>query len=206
MVGRTNVTIGHYGLLVAVAFRCSWQYRTSLVLLTVAEVTATALDLAAVGVVFANVGELAGFGLARTALLYGTSALSFAVAEGALGQLERLGRTIQDGRFDMMLIRPMSLLVQAATAEFSPQRLGRIVQPAVVVGVALAAVDVDWSPLKIALIPLTVASGVVIASSIAVAGAAVLFVAPDASVAVSAVGRGANLASQYPTAGTWWCC
>jgi ABC-2 type transport system permease protein len=43
-----------------------------------------------------------------------------------------------------------------------------------------------------------VACGTVIAASLAVAGAAVLFVAPDASLAVSAVGKGANQASQYP--------
>jgi ABC-2 type transport system permease protein len=191
---------GYYRLLVAVAFRCSWQYRTSLVLLTLAEVTATALDLAAVGIVFANVGQLAGFGLAETAFLYGTAALSFALAEAAFGQLERLGWAIRDGRFDVMLIRPVPLLVQTCTAEFSPQRLGRVVQPAVVVGVALAEVDVDWTPLKLALVPLMVACGTVIAASLSVTGAAVLFVAPDANLAVSAIGKGASLASQYPMA------
>ena len=195
-----RLALGHYRLLVAVALRCAWQYRTSLAMLTAAEVTATALDLAAVGIVFSNIDALAGFSLAQAALLYGTAALSFALAEAALGQVERLGWAVRDGRVDGLLVRPVSLLVQAATSEFSPQRLGRVVQPAVVVGVALAALDLDWTPLKVAAVPSTVLCGAVVAGSIAIAGAAVLFVAPDAGVAASAVNTGAGLASQYPMA------
>jgi viologen exporter family transport system permease protein len=195
-----RLAFGHYRLLVAVALRCAWQYRLSLALLTAAELTATALDLAAVGIVFANIDALDGFSLAQAALVYGTAALSFALAEAALGQVDRLGWAVRDGRIDGLLVRPVSLLVQTATAEFSPQRLGRIVQPAVVVGVALAAVDLDWTPLKVVAVPVTVLCGSVVAGSIAVAGAAVLFVAPDAGLATSAVNTGAGLASQYPMA------
>ncbi len=189
---------GHYVLFVGVAFRSAWQYRTSLVLLTMAETLATALDFAAIGIVFANVARLRDFALAEVAFLYATSATAFALAECVLGQLDRIGWQIRDGKMDAVLTRPVSPLVQAATSEFSPQRVGRLAQPAAVLALSLAALDLRWTPGRIILIPLMVAGGALIAGSLIVTGCAWLFVAPDASMAVAAARQGAGLATQYP--------
>ncbi|WP_157473121.1 ABC-2 family transporter protein [Frankia sp. EAN1pec] len=197
-LGLVRAEVGHYLLLVGAAFRSAAQYRLSLVLYTLVEMAATALDLAAIGIVFAHLPDLDGFSLAEVAFLYGTSALAFAIAEATVGPLDRLGWTIKDGKLDPMLTRPVSVLVQAATADFSPQRLGRVAQPAAVLVISLAALDVPWTPGRIAAVPAMIASGVVISMSLAVGTAAVLFVAPDATTAVSAVRQGAELATQYP--------
>ncbi|WP_154677092.1 ABC transporter permease [Parafrankia discariae] len=197
-LGLLRAEVGHYLLLVGAAFRSAAQYRLSLVLYTLVEMAATALDLAAIGIVFAHLPDLDGFSLTEVAFLYGTSALAFAVAEAAVGPLDRLGWTVKDGDLDPMLTRPVSVLVQAATADFSPQRLGRVAQPTAVLVISLAALDVPWTPGRIATVPAMIASGVVISVSLALGTAAVLFVAPDASTAVSAVRQGAELATQYP--------
>ncbi|MCK9932208.1 ABC transporter permease [Frankia sp. Mgl5] len=197
-LGLVRAEAGHYLLLVGAAFRSTAQYRLSLVLYTLVEMAATVLDLAAIGIVFAHLPDLDGFSLAEVAFLYGTSALAFAAAEAAVGPLDRLGWPIKDGKLDPMLTRPVSVLVQAATADFSPQRLGRVVQPAAVLVISLTALDVPWTPARIAVLPLMITTGIVISVSLSVGTAAVLFVAPDASVAVGAVRQGAALATQYP--------
>jgi ABC-2 type transport system permease protein len=185
-------------LFVGMAFRSAWQYRISLVLLTLAEALATALDFAAIGVVFAHVAHLRGFALAEVAFLYSTSAAAFAVAECVLGQLDRIGWQVRDGRMDAVLIRPVSPLVQAATSEFSPQRVGRLVQPTVVLAMSAAALDIHWTAGRTALVPLMIVCGALIAGSLITAGSALLFVAPDASLAVGATRQGAGLVTQYP--------
>jgi ABC-2 type transport system permease protein len=189
---------GHYRLLVLAAFRAGAEYRASLALLTLAEIGATVLDLAAVRIVFAHLPRLDGFTLPEVAFLYGTSSLAFALAEAVLGQVDRVGWRIRDGRADIFLIRPMGVLVQAAALEFSPQRVGRPVQPAVIVVVAALGLGIRWSTGRIVMIPVMILVGSVIAGSLTVLGSAVLFVAPDASIAVTALTQGSNLATQYP--------
>ncbi|CUU55986.1 ABC-2 type transport system permease protein [Parafrankia irregularis] len=187
-----------YLLLVRAAFRSAAQYRVSLVMYTLVEMAGAALDLATIGIIFAHLPDLDGFALSEVAFLYGSSALPFALAEALVGPLDQLGWQIKDGRMDATLTRPVSVLVQSATMDFSAQRLGRLAQPAAVFAVSLAALPVDWSPGRVAILPMMVLCGTVISISLAVGVAAVLFVAPDASVAIAAVRQGSALATQYP--------
>ncbi|WP_165486156.1 ABC-2 family transporter protein [Frankia sp. Cppng1_Ct_nod] len=68
------------------------------------------------------------------------------------------------------------------------------------VALSVTALDVRWTAGRVALVPMMVAGETLIAGSLVVAGCALLFVAPDASMAVSAVSNGAHLAGQYPMA------
>lgn len=187
-----------YLVLVGAALRSAAQYRASLVLYTFVEILGTALDLAAITIIFAHLPDLDGFTLTEVGFLYGTSALAFALAEAVIGPLDQLGWHIKDGRLDAVLIRPVSVLVQCATLDFSPQRLGRIAQPVAILALSLATLDVSWGPARVAMVPLMIVCGTLIAASLSVAVAAVLFVAPDASVAIAAVRQGSALATQYP--------
>ncbi|OAA28208.1 ABC-2 type transport system permease protein [Frankia sp. EI5c] len=190
--------VGLYLVLVNAAFRSAAQYRVSLLMYTLVEMAGAMIDLAAISIIFAHLPDLKGFSLAEVGFLYGTSALAFALAEMMVGPLDLLGWHVKEGRLDPVLIRPVSVLVQAATMDFSPQRLGRLVQPVAVLAVSLAALDVSWSPVRVLLLPIMVGSGTLIALGLAVAVAAVLFVAPDSSVAVAAIRQGSALATQYP--------
>ena len=198
MRGLLRSEAAAYVLLVRVAFREAAQYRTSLALRSATEAAATVLDLAAIGIVFAHLPALEGFSLAEVAFLYGTSALSFALAEAFVGPVDRIGWHINDGRFDVVLVRPVSVLVQATTMAFSPQRVARVVQPTVIVVVSCLTVHAHWTPDRVLLVPAMVLCGAVLAASAFVGTAAVLFVAPDATVAVAASTQSSALAARYP--------
>jgi len=61
------------------------------------------------------------------------------------------------------------------------RRIGRVTQGLLVLGYALVALDISWTPLKVLLIPLALLSGGAIFGAVFVAGAAFQFVAQDAS-------------------------
>jgi ABC-2 type transport system permease protein len=63
---------------------------------------------------------------------------------------------------------------------------------------SVTALNVRWTGGRIVLVPLMIAGGALIAGSLITAGCALLFVAPDASLAVSATRQGAGLITQYP--------
>ncbi|WP_047221828.1 ABC transporter permease [Protofrankia coriariae] len=196
--GRRYEAVRHYLLFAGAWTRVAWQYRASVLLLAVGQFLATGLDIAVIGVLFTRVPHLAGFGLAEVGFLFGTSCTAFAVSNMLFGTLERVGERIRDGSLDVMLVRPVGLLVQVATDGFSPRRLGGIVQGVGVLGLSLAGLNVPWTAGRVLLVATMVICGVGIFSAVWIAGAAFQFVVEQAAEAMNAVTYGGSFLTQYP--------
>ncbi|PJM94935.1 transporter [Streptomyces sp. CB01373] len=178
--------------------RSTMAYRASFVMTTAGSFVANALDFVAIVLMFSRVDALGGYALPEIAFLYGLSATSFGLADLAIGSMDRLGRRVRDGTLDTLLVRPAPVLAQVAADRFALRRLGRVTQGALVLGWALARLNVDWTPLKLLLMPVMVISGCVIFCAVFVAGAAFQFVAQDASEVQNAFTYGGTTLLQYP--------
>lgn len=176
------------------------QYPVSLALFTLTACVAVGAELAAVFFVFAHAGRIAGFGIQEALLFYGLAGVSFRSADFLMGSVERLGAHIRDGTFDTMLIRPVSPLVQLATDEFSPRRLGNILPAAVALGYALTRDGIDWTPARVAVLPLLIVSGMVICGSVWTIGACVQFFVAEAREVANSVTYGGQALTEYPLA------
>jgi ABC-2 type transport system permease protein len=187
-----------YGLLAWTWTRAAAQYPVSMVLLALATGVVTALDLAAIALMFARAPRLADFTAAEVMFLYGTSGLSFALADILLGTAERLGQHVRQGTLDAMLVRPVSPLIQIATEDFSPRRFGKLIPTVAVLVVVLPLLEVSWSPLRTLLVPVMIISGVAIFGALWVLTGAVQFVIIDGHQASKAVTYGGGFLTQYP--------
>ncbi|MBW8487133.1 ABC transporter permease [Actinomadura parmotrematis] len=187
-----------YALLAWTWTRAAAQYPVSLALLAAGAAAVTALDVAGIAMLFAHAPRIAGFTAPEVLLLYGTSSLSFTVSDVLLGTSETLGERIRAGDFDVMLVRPVSPLVQIATEEFSPRRFGKLVPAAVVLAYALPRLHTHWTPGRIAMLPLMVAAGTALFCGIWVLTAALQFVLVDGQGATKAFTYGGAFLTQYP--------
>lgn len=187
-----------YRLIVGMWVRSTMTYRTSFVLTALGNLIATGLDFVTILLMFSHVTVLGGFTLAEVAFLYGTTSTAFGIADLLLGSMDRLGRRIRDGTLDTLLLRPVPVLAQVAADRFALRRLGRITQGLVVLGWAVANVDIHWTPVTVLLLPMTVLSGAAIFSAVFVAGGAFQFWAGDASEVQNSVTYGGNTMLQYP--------
>ncbi|MFI1724040.1 ABC transporter permease [Streptomyces sp. NPDC020489] len=178
--------------------RSTMAYRASFVMTTLGNFTATALDFVAIMLMFSRVDALGGYDLPQVAFLYGLASTAFGLADLLLGSMEKLGRRVRDGTLDTLLVRPAPVLAQMAGDQFGLRRLGRITQGLMVLGYALATVDIDWTPLKLLLMPVMVLSGAGIFGAVFIAGAAFQFVAKDASEVQNAFTYGGTTMLQYP--------
>jgi ABC-2 type transport system permease protein len=176
--------------------RAAWVYRTSFIVLIVGNGLATGLDAVAIWVMFANLDQLGGFELHEVALLYGASSLGLGMADTCIGSVERIGEYIRTGRLDQMLTKPLPLLLQVCADQFSLRRLGRITQAGIVF--AWAATYVDWSPDKVAVAVMMVASGGGVFFGLFVAFSCVQFVTKDATEFANAFTYGGATLTQYP--------
>ncbi|MFI9624913.1 ABC transporter permease [Streptomyces sp. NPDC052042] len=187
-----------YGLIAAMWLRSTMAYRASFAMTVFGNFAATAFDFVAILLMFSHVDVLDGYSLPEIALLYGASGTAFGLADLVMGSMDRLGRRVRDGTLDTLLVRPVPVLAQVAADRFAPHRLGRITQGALVLGYALVVLEVEWTPLKTAMIPLMLLSGAAIFAAVFVAGAAFQFVAQDASEVQNSFTYGGNTLLQYP--------
>jgi viologen exporter family transport system permease protein len=187
-----------YVRLVGGRARSQLEYRLSLALQIVATALLTLLDFVMILVLFENVPTLDGWTVQEVALLYGLAAISFALTDLVVGHLDLFPQMIRDGTFDQILVRPLPSLLQVAASDFSLRRVGKLAQGIGVLAVALVAVDVDWTPGRVLMIPLAVASGTLIYSGVWIALATVAFWIVDAIELVNAFTYGGNFLSGYP--------
>lgn len=199
--GRYNaVTEGlrAYRLISGMWIRSTLTYRLSFAMTAFGGVLVTGLDFVSILLMFSRVDVLGGYSLPEVAFLYGLSATSFGIADLAIGSAGRLGSRVRDGTLDTLLVRPAPVLAQVAADRFALRRIGRITQGTLVLGYALVASDIDWTPVKVLMVPGMLVCGGVIFSALFVAGAAFQFVAQDAAEVQSAFTYGGQTLLQYP--------
>jgi ABC-2 type transport system permease protein len=187
-----------YGRLVGARIRAQLQYRASFVLNLVGAALISFLDFAAILVIFHQVDALAGWTVAEVALLYAISSVSFALTDLAVGHLDLLPRMIREGEFDLILVRPLGSLFQVISSDFALRRLGKAFQGLAVLVVALAAVDVQWTIGRAAMVVAMVVTGSVIFAGVWVVFATVAFWLVDSGEIANSFTYGGNFLAQYP--------
>lgn len=187
-----------YGRLVAARIRSQLQYPGSFALQTTGMFLLSFVDFAEILVIFANVPALGGWSIAEVALLYGISSLTFALTDLAIGHLDMLPRLVRDGSFDLVLVRPRGALYQVLTYDFQIRRLGKIVQSAAVLVIALLVLDIDWTPPRVVALTLAIPSGVVIFVAIWVSAICIVFWTTEGNEAANAFTYGGSYLTHYP--------
>ncbi|MEU8697988.1 ABC transporter permease [Streptomyces sp. NPDC048680] len=197
---RSRVVEGFraYGLIAAMWLRSTMAYRASFVMTAVGNFAATAFDFVAIMLMFSHVDVLGGYTLPEIALLYGAAGTAFGLADLVMGSMDRLGRRVRDGTLDTLLVRPVPVIAQVAADRFALRRLGRITQGLLVLGYALVTLDIEWTVLKVVVVPLMLLSGAAIFGAVFVVGAAFQFFAQDASEVQNSFTYGGNTLLQYP--------
>lgn len=196
--GRLAEGLRAYRLIAGMWIRSTLAYRVSFALTVVGGLLVTGLDFVAILLMFSQVDVLGGYTLPEVAFLYGLSAMSFGLADLSIGSAGRLGSRVRDGTLDTLLVRPAPVLAQVAADRFALRRVARLIQGTLVLGYACVALDVAWTPVKVALVPVMLVCGGVIFSAVFVAGAAFQFVAQDASEVQAAFTYGGQTLLQYP--------
>ncbi|MFF3245069.1 ABC transporter permease [Streptomyces sp. NPDC002870] len=187
-----------YGLIAAMWIRSTMAYRASFVMTALGNFAATSFDFITILLMFSHVDALGGYTLGEIAFLYGASGTAFGLADLVMGSMNRLGRRVRDGTLDTLLVRPVPVLAQVAADRFALRRLGRITQGLLIFGYGVLALDIEWTPLRVMMVPLMLLSGAAIFSALYVAGAAFQFWAQDASEVQNSFTYGGNTLLQYP--------
>ena len=108
-------------------------------------------------------------------------------------------RHVRDGTFDVVLLRPLSVLGQLAAADLQLRRLGRVSVSLVLLVVVLVRLDLDWTPARVAMAVVAPIAATVVFGALFVAAGGVAFWVVDATEVTSALTYGSAYLAQWPT-------
>lgn len=190
--------LSDYRTLAGAKLRSDFQYRASFGTLLLASLLITTLDFIGIAVVFTNTPALGGWTLAQVAFLYGVSGICFGLADFLVGSVEEIARKVRDGSFDLLLTRPVNVLVNLTASEFTFRRIGRVAQAATVFVVALVVLEVDWTVGRALMVGVMVASGTVIAGSTWIVTSSISFWTVNTQEIANTFTYGGGLTTSYP--------
>jgi ABC-2 type transport system permease protein len=194
-----------YLRLLGAHFRALLEYEADFWIMVVAAVLSQMVNVVFLVALFAKVPTLNGWDFWAVVMMFG----AVAVAEGA-GSLFfegtwRLARQINQGELDYYLVRPYPVVLQVSSAAIGVNGLSNIVIGSLMIGTALRQIDIAWSPWRVLLGLVLLASAVVIKVSINLATNAISFwLSSPAPLFAFAVHQAGDLArfplSIYPMA------
>jgi ABC-2 type transport system permease protein len=109
-----------------------------------------------------NVPVFGGLNLRQAALVFALANAGFAVADLVFGQLDTMPSYLRLGRLEVMLVRPMPLMLQLITSDFQLRRLGRVAISVLIIVVVLPGLDLAYTPAMVYLLLITPVTGAAI--------------------------------------------
>ena len=180
----------------AISMRAQLVYRATFAMKTVGHLLVTGIEFFGIWALFARFGTLAGWNLHEVALLYGMVDVAFSLADGFGRGFDKLGTLLKAGDFDRMLLRPRSVVLQLLGYELQLMRIGRFTQGLLVLGWASAFIT--WTPVKLALIVVSIVATACLYLGIVVLQATSTFWTIETLEVWNAFTYGGNYAAQYP--------
>ena len=187
-----------YGHYVSILIRSQMQYRASFIMMVLGQAMTTLLYFLSTYFMFSFFGRLGDWTYWEVMLCTSCVHISYPIAECIARGFDSFRGQIRSGGFDTMLVRPRSIFLQIFGSQFAFNRLGRLVQGPIMMGLAVANSGVVWTAEKSALYALMVLSGIVIFMSVFILGATLCFWTVKSLEVVNCFTDGGRELSQYP--------
>ncbi len=176
MMSNILVDLRLYRHLVAMQLRAQLQYKINVLIDIVTYLSVTSLEFVPVLIYFGPFPTLLGWKVGEVALLYAITSMSFGLAELFGAGIDAFEETIRRGEFDRVLLRPAGVLTQVVSSDFRLRHLGRITEGLLVFILALSLLPgLQWTALKLVLLPLSIVSGALVFIAILLLGATLCF-------------------------------
>jgi ABC-2 type transport system permease protein len=156
-------------------FMSELQYRINFVMWVAMGVIYQLTGFVFIWVLLSRFQELAGWSLGEVAFLYGLRLIGHALNLLFFGYIHMLEVHVREGRFDRFLVRPIPVLLHVIVARAPVGAIGDFAGGIVLFLAANSLVAVDWSPLALGFVALTVVGAALLEAGLKLMIAALSF-------------------------------
>jgi ABC-2 type transport system permease protein len=189
-----------YRRLIGLQIRGQLQYRVGFILEVIATTVIMFTIFGAVALVFQRFNHLSGWTLGEVAFLWGMVEFAFGTMDLIFSGFDpgNFGQRVRRGSFDQILLRPVNITLQVLGSEFVVRRLGRILEGALILWLALNLVDIDWTLMKVIYLPFVIAGQVCFFGGLFIVGATITFWTVESIEAINIFTYGGSEMIAYP--------
>jgi ABC-2 type transport system permease protein len=187
-------------LLVSARLRSQTAYRGSFAADLAGQVVLALTEFVELYAIVHNVPTFGGMTFGQALLVFAFASVSFSIGDLLLGESDSMSQIIRIGKLEVLLIRPLPVLLQLMTSDFQLRRAGRLVFALVALVVALFLTDIQWDAGKVALFIVTPLAGAGIFGALFVGAGAVQFWLIDGRQFANAFTYGGRYVASMPGA------
>ncbi|CAN5706784.1 ABC transporter permease [soil metagenome] len=200
MVSLVNLRhdIAVAGRIAALRLRGQMQYRSSFWMQIVGNFIINFSEVIVLWALFQRFDNLGGWSLEEVVFLHGLSMVMFSIGDTVSNGVQSVPDMIREGTFDRTLTRPMSAYIQSMVNEVSLRHIGMLAQGALLLGIGMTAVSVDWTLLKLAYLIVVIPSGAAVFTALFTVEAILSFWTVNSIEAINAFTYGGSDFGQYP--------
>lgn len=195
-----NHALSLYLRLIGIQIRSQMQYRVSFWADIAASLIIVLLEFGALALVLQRFETIAGWTVQEVALLYGSVEFAFGLMDLVFAGFDPhvFGVQVRQGRLDQLLLRPLSLMLQVFGSEFATRRFGKIALGGALFFWALGSVGVEWTAVKLLLLPTMLVSLFLFFGALYVFGATITIWTVESVEAINVLTYGGSFALSHP--------
>jgi ABC-2 type transport system permease protein len=193
-------TLNIYRRLIGAQIRSQMQYRTSFLLDLVATTTIVLFEFGSVVLVFERFQHIRGWTLGEVAFLFGLVETAFGAMDLIFSGFDPrgFGQEVRRGKFDQLLLRPVSITFQVFGSRFFFRRVGKIVFGIGIFIFALGLNDIHWTVAKIAYLPFVLLGMFLFFGGLFIIGATITFWTIESIEVMNILTYGGGFLISYP--------
>lgn len=174
------------------------EYRKAFIISVIGSFFVTFLLTLSVYFLFEEFNQIGDWSFFEVAFLFGMVYFTFSMSEMFFRGLDHFANIVKSGEFDRILIRPQNALIQSMCMEFDFSKIGRIAQSILVMIIAIANINIEWTMYKIIVFILMNIGCIAIFFGIFVLKAAFCFWTVDGLEFMNILSEGGKKVAQYP--------
>ncbi|MDQ0676738.1 ABC-2 type transport system permease protein [Arthrobacter pascens] len=187
-------------LLVSARLRSQTAYRGSFAADVAGQMMLALTEFVELYAIVHNIPTFGGMTFAQALLVFAFASVGFSIGDLILGETDSMSEAIRTGKLEVLLIRPLPVLLQLMTSDFQLRRVGRLVFALIALAAALFLTDIQWDPAKVALFIVTPLAGAAIFGALFVGAGAVQFWLLDGRQFANAFTYGGRYVASMPGA------
>lgn len=187
-------------LLVSARLRSQTAYRGSFAADVAGQMMLALTEFVELYAIVHNIPTFGGMTFAQALLVFAFASVGFSIGDLILGETDAMSDVIRTGKLEVLLIRPLPVLLQLMTSDFQLRRVGRLVFALIALAAALILTDIQWEPAKVALFIVTPLAGAAIFGALFVGAGAVQFWLLDGRQFANAFTYGGRYVASMPGA------
>lgn len=183
---------------VGLNLKAALQYKISFVFTAVAQFIVSFNSFLGIAFIFDRFQRIKSYSYSEVLLCFSVMLMSFSIAEMFMRGFDTFSKTISNGEFDRILVRPRAIVWQIVCSRMEFTRIGRLIQAVIILVYALSMSEIDWNTMKILTLLLMILGGLIIFSCLIVIYAGFCFFTIEGLEFMNIFTHGAREHGKYP--------